>query len=142
MDTYSHPEKALKSIDFISLSNIKVWLSILGTTPVTTCTCERSFSSNRWLETYTRWTMISERLSGIALMHVHQEIVPDKEKVIDLFAVTNRRFNFIWFLLVSNQYIIFAFKIIKCQVIQKFKSSAFMFYSLFWYIPWFFCHHS
>ena len=49
----------------------------------------------RRLKTYTRSTMISERLNGIALMHVHQEIVPDIEKVIDLFAVTNRRLNFI-----------------------------------------------
>ena len=133
-DTSCHPDNissTLKSIDFRSFSNIKVCLRILGTLPVTTCTCERSFSSMRRLKTYTRSTMISERLNGIALMHVHQEIVPDIEKVIDLFAVTNRRFNLIWFLLVSNQYIIFAFKIIKCQVIQKFKSSAFMFYSLF-----------
>ena len=66
-----------------------------GTLPVTTCTCERSLSSKRRLKTSTRSTMISERLNEIALMHVHQEIVPDIEKVIDLFAVTNRRLNFI-----------------------------------------------
>ena len=87
----------LKSIDFKSFSNIKVCLRILGTLPVTTCTCERSFSSMGKLKTYTRSTMISERLNGMALMHVHQEIVPDIEKLIDLFAVTNRRLNFIWF---------------------------------------------
>ena len=68
---------------------------MLGTLPVTTCTCERLFSSMRRLKTYTRSTMISERLNGIALMHVHQEILPDTEKVIGLFAVTNRRLNFI-----------------------------------------------
>ena len=28
--------------------------------------------------------MISERLNGIALMHVHQQIVPDTEKAMDL----------------------------------------------------------
>ena len=97
-DTSCHPDNissTLKSIDFRSFSNIKVCLRILGTLPVTTCTCERSFSSMRRLKTYTRSTMISERLNGIALMHVHQEIVPDIEKVIDLFAVTNRRLNFI-----------------------------------------------
>ena len=49
----------------------------------------------RRLETYTSSKMISERLDGIALMHVHQEIVSDIEKVIDPFAVTNRRLNFI-----------------------------------------------
>ena len=97
-DTSCHPDNissTLKSIDFKSFSNIKVCLRILGTLPVTTCTCERSFFSMRRLKTYTRSTVISERLNGIALMHVHQKIVPDNKKVIDLFAVTNRRLNFI-----------------------------------------------
>ena len=85
----------LKIIDFKSFSHIKVCLRILGKLPVTTCTCERSFSSMRRLKTYTGSTTISERLNGIALMHVHQEIVPDIEKVIDLFAVSNRKLNFI-----------------------------------------------
>ena len=34
----------------------------------------------RRLKTYTTSTMVSERLNGIALIHVHQEIVPDIEK--------------------------------------------------------------
>ena len=38
--------------------------------------------------------MVSERLNGIALTHIHQEIVPDVEKVIDLYALKNRRLNF------------------------------------------------
>ena len=45
-------------------------------------------------------------------MHVPQETVPDIEKVIDLFAVANRRLDFVWFLLVFNQYIVFGLKII------------------------------
>ena len=56
--------------------------------------------------------MASEWLNGIALMHVHQEIVPDIEKAIELFAVTNISLTFIWFLLVFNQYVVFALKII------------------------------
>ena len=84
----------LKRILFNGFNNIKVSLRILGTSPVTTCTCERSFSAMRRLKTYTRSTMVSERLNGIALMHVHQEIVPDIEKVIDLFSTKNRRLSF------------------------------------------------
>ena len=97
-DTSYHADNissTLKSIDFRSFSNIKVCLRILGTSPVTTCTSEQSFSSMKRLKTYIRSTMISERLNGIALMCVHQEIVPDIEKVIDLFEVTNRRLNLI-----------------------------------------------
>ena len=84
----------LKCIPFNGFNNIKVSLRILGTSPVRTCTCERSFSAMRRLKTYTRSTMVSERLNGIALMHVHQEIVPDIEKVIDLFSTKNRRLSF------------------------------------------------
>ena len=36
--------------------------------------------------------MVSERLNGMhALMHICQGIVPDIEKVIDLFSTKNRR---------------------------------------------------
>ena len=114
-DTSCHPDNissTLKSINFKSFSNIKVCLRILGTLLHTTCTCERSFTSMKRLKTYTRSTMISERLNGIVLMHVHQNVVPNIEKVIDLFAVINRRLDFIWYLLVFNQYIVFALKFI------------------------------
>ena len=63
-----------------------------------------------------RSTIISERLNGIVLMHAHQEIVPDTEKVIDLFAVTNGRLNFIWILLVFNQYVVFTWRIIFANI--------------------------
>ena len=84
----------LKRIAFNGFNNIKVSLRILGTSSVTTCTCERTSSAMTLLKTYTGSTMVSERLNGIALMHVHQEIVPDIEKVIDLFSTKNRRLSF------------------------------------------------
>ena len=74
----------LKCIIFNGFNNIKVCLRILGTSPVTKCTCGRSFSAIRRLKTYTR-SMVSERLNSIALMHVHPEIVPDTEKVRSIF---------------------------------------------------------
>ena len=84
----------LKRIPFYGFNNIKVSLRILGTSPVTAYTCEQSFSAMRRLKTYTRSTVVSKRLNGIALMHVPQETVPDIEKVIDLFSTRNRRLNF------------------------------------------------
>ena len=84
----------LKSIPFPSYENIKVALRILGTLPVTSCECERSFSSLRRLKDYTRNTMTADRLNGLALMYVHREIVPDIEKVIDRFSQSNRRLEF------------------------------------------------
>ena len=84
----------LKRIPFNGFNNIKVSLRILGTSLVTTCTCERSFSTIRRLKTYTRSNMVSERLNGIALMNVHQEIVSDIEKATDLLSTENRRHIF------------------------------------------------
>ena len=84
----------LKRIPFNGFNNIKVSLRILDTSQVTTCARERSFSAMKRLKTYTRSTAVSEILNDIALMHLHQEIVPDIEKVIDLFSTENRRLSF------------------------------------------------
>ena len=83
----------LKRIPFNGFNKINVSLRILGTSLVTVCTCERSFSSIGRLKTYARSTMVSERLNDIALMHVYQEIVLDVEKVIDIFSTKNRRLS-------------------------------------------------
>ena len=86
--------RTLKCIPFNGFNSIKVCLRILGTSLVTTCTCKWSFSAMRRVKTYARSTMVSERLNGIALMYVHQEIVHDIEKIIDLFSTKNRRLTF------------------------------------------------
>ena len=44
----------LKQVPFNGFNNIKVCLRILGTSPVTTCTCAWSFSAMRKLKTYLR----------------------------------------------------------------------------------------
>ena len=38
--------------------------------------------------------MVLETLNDIALMHVHQEIVLDVEKVINIFSTKNRKLSF------------------------------------------------
>ena len=44
----------LKQVPFNGFNNIKVCLRILGTSPVTTCACARSFSAMKQLKTYPR----------------------------------------------------------------------------------------
>ena len=84
----------LKSVNFVGFENIKIILRILGTLPITSCECERSISALRTLKDYKRSTMVEERLNGLAMMKIHQEIVPNVEKVIDKFATGNTRLNF------------------------------------------------
>ena len=92
-----HPDNiasTLKAVSFSGFENIKVILRILGTLPITSCECERSISALRTLKNYQRSTMVEDRLNGLALMKIHQEIVPDVEKVIDKFSVGNTRLKF------------------------------------------------
>ena len=85
----------LKAINFPGFENIKILLRILGTLPVTSCECERSFSALRRLKNYNRSTMVADRLNGLALLHEHQEIHPDVQRVIDVFASDKRRIELI-----------------------------------------------
>ena len=59
--------------------------------PVTTATAERSLSINRRVKTYVRSTMLTERLSSLALLHCYKHCEIDIEKVIDSFAVKKKR---------------------------------------------------
>ena len=84
----------LQAITFDGFENIKVILRILGTLPITSCECEHSISALRILKDYKRSTMVEECLNGLALMKMHQEIVPDVEDIIDKFSIGNTRLKF------------------------------------------------
>ena len=68
------------------LSNVRKLLQLLATIPVTTCCVERSFSALRRIKTDIRSTMSEERLEGLALMEIHNDVMIDVDKVIDDFA--------------------------------------------------------
>ena len=76
----------LPKIDKITFPNIFVAFQILGTLPVTSCSCERSISVLRRLKTYLRNTMKEERLNSLALLRVHRDIPINNEQIIDTFA--------------------------------------------------------
>jgi hypothetical protein len=76
--------------------NIDIALRILATVPVTSCECERSFSSMKRLKNYARSTMKEDRLVGHSLLHVHLDMNVEKEEVVNTFAAMgNRRLDFI-----------------------------------------------
>ena len=56
--------------------------SLVCTLPVTSCDCESSVSALWRLKTYLRTTMGQDRLTGLALMHVHYATEIDIEEVI------------------------------------------------------------
>ncbi|XP_056595590.1 52 kDa repressor of the inhibitor of the protein kinase-like [Triplophysa dalaica] len=88
------PASALETLKTTQMSffpNIQCMLKIFLTLPVTTCECERSFSAMRRLKTWLRSSMSSERLTGLALMHVHQKVKLDKERVLRRWDASGHR---------------------------------------------------
>ena len=77
---------ALKACNRNDFPNIYVLLKILCTIGVTSCETERANSELTYLKTYLRSTMGQERLSGLALMHVHYDMPIDIEQIVTDFA--------------------------------------------------------
>ncbi|XP_069103864.1 zinc finger MYM-type protein 1-like [Argopecten irradians] len=71
-----------------SICNI---LIILLTIPVSTATAERSFSALRRIKTYLRSTTRQDRLSSLAMIHVHRDIPIDMDRVMEVFITQKKR---------------------------------------------------
>jgi len=70
-----------------SFPNIHVLLRIACTLPATSCECERCCSTLRRLSNY----MHQERLSALALIHIHYEKKINLMDVVDRFAKLHQR---------------------------------------------------
>ena len=78
--------------------NLSILLQVLVTLPVSTaCTPERYFSTLKRLKTYLRSSMGDERLTSLALIHVHAQTTPvESVEVVDVFALTGpHKLNFL-----------------------------------------------
>jgi len=95
--TVKLPSTALDTLEACNANyypNVHKLLTILATLPVTTATAERSFSTLRRLKTYLRSTMTADRLTSLALLHIHNDVPCPVDEVIDRFACESRRTNF------------------------------------------------
>ena len=79
----------IRNCDEITFPNIFTALKILAVVPVTTCECERSISALRRMKTWLRNTMQNERLNGLALMHINEDMNVDVDEVKNTFARKN-----------------------------------------------------
>ncbi|CAM4654085.1 unnamed protein product [Leuciscus chuanchicus] len=82
-------EKKLEEV----FPNMWVALRIAVTLPVTVASAERSFSKLKLLKTYLRSTMSQERLNGLSLMSINQEVSNKIEfdDTINKFAIRKSR---------------------------------------------------
>ena len=65
--------------------NIHTLLRIICTIPVTSCECERSASGMRRLHTFNRACMNQDRLTSLAMIHIHYDAPIDTEDMVDKF---------------------------------------------------------
>ena len=71
--------------------SISTVLLILYTMPASTATTGRSFSVLRRLKTYLRTTMLQDRLTYLAVLHVHRDIDIDINRVMRSFTLGKSR---------------------------------------------------
>lgn len=83
--------ETLLACDADLFPTISKLLQILLTLPVSVASGERSFSTLRRMKTWIRSCCGEDRLSGLALLHIHRNILVDPEKVIDRFSLGNSR---------------------------------------------------
>ncbi len=83
--------QAIKVCDPDMFPNVSIILQIACTLPVTSCQCERSASALRRLHNYMRASMEEQRLSSLALMHVHYDKEVNLDRVVDLFSKLHPR---------------------------------------------------
>ena len=77
---------AIKICDAALFPNISILLQMTCTIPVTSCECERSAGTFRRLNNYMRASVGKDRLSHLALLHIHYTNPVDLDTVVDCYA--------------------------------------------------------
>jgi len=83
--------QAIRKCDRAVFPNIHRLFQLACTIPVTSCECERSASSLRRLHSYLRTSMTQERLSSLALIHIHYDTLVNMDEVVTLFSQQHPR---------------------------------------------------
>jgi len=67
------------------------------TLPISSATCERSFSALRKIKTWLRISMSQDRLTDLSILYIEKDLTKliNVNKVIDAFAEKDRRINLI-----------------------------------------------
>lgn len=97
VDIIDCPKNAVQALEKCShnfFPNVRTLIKIFAVLPVTTCSCERSFSCLRRLKTYLRSTMKEERLNGLAHLAINRHVSVNPDNIIDIFARSPRRLDF------------------------------------------------
>lgn len=84
-------EECLKACGSASYPNLTALLKLFAVLPLSSVSCERSASALRRLHTYLRCTQTEQRLSALALVHVHYSKSISVQRVCKLFKEKHPR---------------------------------------------------
>ncbi|KAL4097919.1 hypothetical protein QTP88_022611 [Uroleucon formosanum] len=87
--TLNHVKKVLTKQTFPNLYKL---FQVALTIPISSSTCERSFSAMRQIKTWLRTSMLQERFNNTSILYIEKEISKsiDTETIINIFAQNNR----------------------------------------------------
>lgn len=87
------PKTAVAALQSASslFPNMQRFLQLLATLPITSIEAERLFSKMEATLTAIRATMQEDRLESLLLLHVHRDLCPSIDDIIDRFSVTHAR---------------------------------------------------
>jgi len=96
VDVADRPKTVLSALDHCTAyPNVSLLLQLLATIPVTTAEAERLFSKLERTLTAIRSKMDEQRLEALILLQVHRSDTPTVAAIIDCFATTAARLDFI-----------------------------------------------
>lgn len=72
--------------------NLYKMLQVAFTLPVSSATCERSFSAMRRIKTWVRTSMLQDRFTNLSILHIERDLTKsvDSECILNEFAKSSR----------------------------------------------------
>ena len=72
--------------------NLYIFLQAALTLPISSATCERSFSAMRRIKTWVRTSMVQDRFSNLAILHIEKDLtkIINNVSILDEFSKSSR----------------------------------------------------
>lgn len=90
-------EDLMRACNLEVYPNLYKLMQVALTIPISSATCERSFSSMRRIKNWLRTSMVQTRFTNLSSLYIEREMTNElkNENIIDMFAKKTRRLDLI-----------------------------------------------
>ena len=81
----------LKSLEKNTFPNLYQLIQCALVIPISSATCERSFSAMRKIKTWLRTSMSQHRFDNMSIIYIKKDIKINAEEIVEVFAKKDRR---------------------------------------------------